>query len=159
MKKSVLMLALGTLLLGSCASYQNSAPLMGIHSNSINTYVAADLDYANAKRVEGTVEKKTLFWFIPLVKNGNKTLQSSNRYTNFNKTERQALYRAKSSSDVDIILEPEFETEKHSWFFGIFKKSTVKVKGWGINLKGIKEDESHNQNIQLQMPSQGVLPF
>ena len=130
--------------------------MMGLHSNNVNTYVAADLDYANAKKVEATVQKKTLFWIIPLIKNGDKTLMTSNRYASFNKTERQALYRAKKDAGVDIILDPEFEKESHSWFLGIFKKKTVKVKGWGINVKGFKEDENHIINGQRSMP---VKPF
>ena len=158
MKKSIFMLAFGSLLLGSCASYQSTAPLMGVHSNNVNTYVAADLDYANAKKVEATVEKKTVLWFIPLIKNGNKTLKSSNRYTSLSKTESQALYRAKNEAGVDMILDPEFETETHSWFFGIFKKASVKVKGWGINVKGIKEDENHLENGQRSVPVR-TLPF
>lgn len=124
----------------SCASYEKSAPVMGVTSNNINTYVAADLDYDGAKKVEGVVDTRTLFGFIQLTRNGNKTLKSANRYKGIDKREAQALYRAKENSKVDIILEPEFEKEKHSYFFGAYKATTTKVKGWGVNIKGIKED-------------------
>ncbi len=143
-------MGLGAMLLASCASYQKTAPIMGVQSNNINTYVAADLDYANAKKVGATLNTQTVLWVIPLVKNGNKTFKSSNRYNNLSKSESQALYLAKQNSGADIILEPEFETEKHSWFFGIFKKSSVKVTGWGINVKGIKEDSNRLPNAQLE---------
>lgn len=113
---------------------------MGIGGNSINTYVAAELDYENAKRIEGTIETQTLFGFN-LIFNGNKTIKSTNRYKGLNKRESQALYKAKSEANVDIILEPEFETESHSWFLGIYRTSKTKVKGWGINVKSIKEDK------------------
>lgn len=138
--KVVAALSVTTLMFTSCASYQKTAPVMGVGDNVIATYVAADLDYANAKKVEGTVETKTLFGFIQLNKNGNKTLKSSNRYRGLGKREAQALYRAKESSNVDIILEPEFDKEKHSYFFGLYKTSVTKVTGWGVNIKGIKED-------------------
>ncbi len=114
---------------------------MSFGSNNINTYVEADLDYVNAKKVEGSVNTSTLFGFIQLKRNGNKTLKSVNRYKGLSKSESQALYRAKENADVDVILEPEFETEKHSWFFGAFRESSTKVKGWGVNIKGIKKDE------------------
>lgn len=114
---------------------------MGLNSGRINTYVEADLDYANAKKVEGAVNTSTLFGFIELKKNGNKLLKSSNRYKGLTKRESQALYRAKESSQVDVILEPEFESEKHSWFFGAYKETSTKVTGWGVNMKGIKEDK------------------
>ncbi len=144
--------------LSSCASYSSSAPVMGIKANSINTYVEADLDYANAKRVRGSVESKTLFWVIPLIRNGNKTMLVSNRYNSFSKSERQALYRAKQAFDVDIILEPEFEKESHSWFFGIYKKQNVSVKGWGVKMKGIKEDKHDGgKNIVETNLSRGLL--
>ncbi|MCH5178426.1 MAG: hypothetical protein J1F13_01990 [Prevotellaceae bacterium] len=132
----------GLLVMGfaSCASYQKEAAIMSIGGNSINTYVAADIDYANAKQVAGSINTRTVLWFIQLERNGNKTLKSVNRYRNLSKTEAQALYRAKQDGDVDIILEPEFDTEKHSWFFGIYKTSKTQVKGWGVNIKGLKED-------------------
>ena len=125
----------------SCAVYQKEAAIMSLGNNNINTYVEADLDYANAKKVEGTVNTATLFGFIALERNGNKLLKSANRYKGLSKRESQALYRAKESSQVDVILEPEFESEKHSWFFGAYKTSVTKVKGWGVNIKGIKEDK------------------
>ena len=114
---------------------------MSLGNNNINTYVEADLDYENARKVEATVNTATLFGFIQLERNGNKILKSANRYKGLTKREAQALYRAKEKSNVDIILEPEFETEKHSWCLGIFKTSLTKVKGWGVNIKGIKQDK------------------
>ena len=68
-----------------CATYQKTAPVMGVQSNNINTYVAADLDYANAKKVEATINTKTALWIIPLIKNGKKTFKSSNRYSGLSK--------------------------------------------------------------------------
>ncbi|NPD93201.1 hypothetical protein [Xylanibacter muris] len=130
-----------TMSFSSCAMYQKEAAIMSFGSNNINTYVEADLDYVNAKKVEGSVNTSTLFGFIQLKRNGNKTLKSVNRYKGLSKSESQALYRAKENADVDVILEPEFETEKHSWFFGAFRESSTKVKGWGVNIKGIKKDE------------------
>lgn len=128
----------------SCASYQKTAPLMGVTNNSINTYAAADIDYESAQRVTAEINTQTIFG-IPLIKNGNRTLKSTTRYRNIGKREAQALYLAKEQSGADIILEPEFEKEKHSWFFGAFKKSKTIVKGWGVKVKGIKEDK-HNAN-------------
>lgn len=127
--------------LTSCASYQKEAAIMSLGNNHINTYVEADLDYANARKVEGTVNTKTLFGFIQLERNGNKLLKSANRYKGLSKRESQALYRAKESSSVDVILEPEFESEKHKWFFGAYTTTSTKVKGWGVNIKGIKRDQ------------------
>lgn len=143
MKKVLLKVFCAGLLVASitsCASYTKEAPIMGIGGNSINTYVAADLDYANAKKVEATVNTRTVLGFIQLERNGNKTMKNTNRYKGLTKSERQALYRAKENSNFDIILDPEFEKETHSWFFGAYRTSTTKVKGWGIDIKGIKED-------------------
>lgn len=116
---------------------------MSLGSN-LNTYVEAEIDYASAKKVEATVNTATLLGFIQLERNGNKTLRSANRYKGLTKRQSQALYRAKENSGVDIILEPEFESERHSWFFGAYRTSKTKVKGWGVNVKGIKEDKHQN---------------
>lgn len=143
-KKMILGAFVASLLVTSCASYQKTAPVLGVTNNGINTYVEADLDYDHVKKVEGVVETKTLFG-IPLTHNGRKLLKSTNRYKGLDKRESQALYRAKESAGVDLILEPEFEKEKHSYFFGAYKSSYTKVKGWGVNIKGIKKD-SHFKN-------------
>ena len=79
---------------------------MSLGNNNINTYVEAELDYENAKKVQASVNTATLFGFIQLERNGNKTLKSANRYKGLTKREAQALYRAKENADVDIILEP-----------------------------------------------------
>ena len=130
----------------SCASYQKEAAIMSLGNNNINTYVEAELDYVNAKKVQASVNTSTLFGFIQLERNGNKTLKSANRYKGLNKREAQALYRAKENANVDIILEPEFETEKHSWFLGLYRTSSTKVRGWGVNIKGIKYDQHGTPN-------------
>lgn len=130
-----------TMSFSSCAMYQKEAAIMSLGNNNINTYVEADLDYANAKKVQASVNTATLFGFIQLKRNGNKTLKSANRYKGLSKPEGQALYRAKENADVDVILEPEFEKEKHSWFFGAYRTTLTKVKGWGVNIKGIKRDQ------------------
>lgn len=137
--------AFAILLLSSCASYTKESALMGIKGNSINTYVAADLDYEGAKKVEGVVDTET-FLGIALVRNGKKLLESTTSYGYLTKAEKQALYRAKESGKVDLILDPVFETEKHSYFFGAYKKRRVKVTGWGVNVKGIKEDKHGRSN-------------
>lgn len=112
--------------------------------NHLNTYVEADIDYASAKPVQASVNTATLFGFIQLERNGKKYLNSANRYKGLTKRQSQALYRAKENSGVDLILEPEFESEKHSWFFGAYRTTSTKVKGWGVNIKGIKEDTHQN---------------
>lgn len=145
MKKKMLLGAfVASLLMTSCASYEKTAPIMGVTGNTINTYVEADLDYEHAKKVEGVIETAS-FLGISLTRNHCKLLKSSNRYKGLDKREAQALYRAKESGNVDIILEPEFEKEKHSYFFGAYKTGSVKVKGWGVNIKGIKKD-THFKN-------------
>ena len=160
MNKNIALLGLGAILLASCASYQKTAPIMSVQGNNINTYVAADLDYENAKKVEATINTKTVLWVIPLIKNGNKTIKSTNRYNNLTKSESRALYQAKEESGADIILGPEFEKEHHSWFFGIYRTSTTKVKGWGVKVKGIKEDVNNGAvNMQYEPRKRAPLGF
>lgn len=127
----------------SCASYTKDAALMQIQNNTIETAVAADLDLENAKIVTADVNKQILFGFINLDQDRtNKALHNVNRYKGLNKLERVALYKATENSDVDVILEPTFVTEKHSWFFGVYKTRRVSVKGWGVKIKGLKEGKA-----------------
>ncbi|MDE5561706.1 MAG: hypothetical protein K2J00_07925 [Bacteroidaceae bacterium] len=158
MKNSKGLLVAGVMAMAftSCAHYTVDGPVMGISSNSINTYVAADLDYKSAKRISADVETKKLFGFINLSRNGDKQLTNTNRYKGLSKPERQALYRAKVNNNVDIIMEPEFTVEKHSWFFGAYKTRKVNVKGWGVNMKGIKEDAHGQTNCTGEFNQSGI---
>lgn len=119
---------------------------MAIGGNNIVTNVKADLDYQGAKKINGQATSTRVLWIFSHTPNGNKQLKSSNKYKGLNKTENVALYRAKKSADVDIVLEPEFETEVKSFFFGIFKKTKVTMTGWGINIKNFKEGTPAEQN-------------
>ena len=123
----------------SCAVYKTSAPIIPIDGVA-NTYLEADLDYSSAKKVEGVVKTHTLFGFIQLTKNGHKYLKSTSLYHHVSDAESQALYRAKTDGQVDLIVNPEFEEEKHCYLFGAYRTSKVKVTGWGMNVKGIKQD-------------------
>lgn len=126
--------------ISSCASYQKEAAVMSMDSH-LNTYLEADVDYSSTKPIQATVNTATLFGFIQLKRNGHKYFHSANRYKGLTKRQSQALYRAKEDSGADIIAEPEFEMEKHSWFFGAYTKTSTKVKGWGLKVNGIKEDK------------------
>lgn len=136
--KKLCLAALTVSLFCSCASYRTSAPLQSISSNEISTYAEADIDYSTAKKVTATIETSSIFG-IPTISNGNKTLKSSNHYRGLSKRESQALYRAKKEYGVDMILDPEFESEKHSYFLGLVKRGKTTVNGWGVKVKGIKD--------------------
>lgn len=128
----------GVALLASCASYQQTASMAG-YDPTIKTNVVADLDMNNTKPVTATIKTKTLFWVIPLVLNGHKYTKTGNGYRYMNLREQQALYKATKDANVDLILNPEFTSESHSYFFGIFKKTSTTVKGTGVNVKGLRQ--------------------
>ena len=113
--------------------------MLAIGANCVNTYIKAELDYQNARPIEAEINIRK-FLGMNLVYNEDKRFVSSNRYKGFGKYESQALYKAIEENDVDIVIEPRFETDTHCWLFGIFKQCNIKVKGWGMNIKGFKED-------------------
>lgn len=127
----------------SCTSVKQTAPVMAIGSNNIVTSVKADLDYANVKKIQGSATTHRVLWIFKHTVNGSKQLKSNNKYKGLNRTESTALYRAKAAADVDVILEPQFETETKSYFFGIYKRTKVKATGWGTNIKSFKDGTPH----------------
>lgn len=130
--------AIAVVAFSSCASVRETAPIIGPADKMLDLNVSTTiLDLENAKRVEAEVTKTTTFG-IPSYSDDNKTITSSIRYKGIDKCEGRALYKAKNEAGVDVILEPEFTTEKHKWFFGMFAKKIVTVKGWGVNIKGFK---------------------
>lgn len=127
------------LLLSSCATYQQSSQILKSKKNRVTIDVEANLDLQHMKKVSAEVEQKVVFWFIPLIFNRDKALYSSNESQYYNEYERMALYRAKSDANVDIVLLPEFEVEKHSWFLGFYRTYQVKLTGWGTNIKSFEK--------------------
>ena len=144
----LMMFALVTCL-ASCSSVKQTAPIMAIGGNNITTNVKADIDYDGIKKVQGSASTTRVLWIFKHTPNGGKKISSNNRYRGLSTTENVALYRAKQSADVDLILEPEFETYTKSYFFGIYKKTEVKVKGWGANIKGFKEGPVPNNVVKF----------
>ena len=123
----------------SCTSVKSTTPVMAIGSNNIITNVKADLDYDGVKKINGEATTHRVLWIFGHTPGGNRQISANNKYKGLNKAERTALYRAKNAGDVDMVLEPEFDTETKSYFFGIYKKTNVKVKAWGANIKGFQD--------------------
>ena len=151
--KHIFKLFLFAALLGvmtSCGTSKTAtAPIMAIGSNNIITNVKADLDYNNIKKIEGEATVNRILWIFSHTPKGAAQLQSNNKYKGLNKTQTTALYRAKTAANVDVVLEPEFTTETKSYFFGIFKKTKVKMTGWGANIKGFQDGTpSENQCVE-----------
>lgn len=132
----------------SCTSTKQTAPVMAIGGNNIVTNVKADLDYKGAKKINGTATTHRVLWIFSNTSNGNKQLKSNNKYKGLNKTESVALYRAKTAADVDIVLEPEFETTTSTYFLGIYKKTNVKMTGWGVNIKGFSDGTPMENHVE-----------
>ncbi len=126
-------------LASSCTSVRQTAPVMAIGGNSITTNVKADIDYAGVKKIQGNATTHRVLWIFGWTSNGNKSLKANNRYKGLKGGESVALYRAKTAADCDLVLEPEFETESKSYFFGIYKRTKVKATGWGANIKGFRD--------------------
>lgn len=134
--------------MASCTSVKQTAPVLAIGGNNIITSVKADIDYDGIKKIQGKATTHRVLWIFNHTVNGAKTVKSNNLYKGLNKSESTALYRAKNAADVDIVLEPQFETEVKTYFFGIYKRTDVKLTGWGANIKGFRENPSYiNGNV------------
>lgn len=156
MKKLLGFVAIVALFLAtSCSAVKETAPVMAIGSNNIITNVKADVDYQGATKIKGSATTHRVLWIFKHTANGNKMLKANNRYKGLGNTESVALYRAKKAADVDLVLEPQFETETHSYFFGIYKKTTVNMSGWGANIKGFK-DASPEFNRSVEFGSSSI---
>ena len=131
--------AMAMVIAPSCTSVKSTTPIMAVGSNNVITNVKAELDYDGIKKINGEAVTHRILWIFGHTPGGNKQISSNNKYKGLNKAERTALYRAKNAADVDMILEPEFETETKSYFFGIYKKTKVKAKELGANIKGFKD--------------------
>lgn len=131
----------------SCSSVKQTAPVMAIGGNNIKTNVKADIDYDGVKKISGEATTKRVLWIFSKTTNGG-TIKASNHYKDLNYTENVALYKAKTAADADIVLEPQFETKTKTYFLGIYKKTDVKVTGWGAKIKGFQEGPVSNDVVR-----------
>ena len=127
-----LICVISVLAFSSCASYRTSAPIVGYDSYGIRADVQAELDPASLKDVSVTMKKNYIFWIIPMNFSKDKTLLSANHYpiasnpfSLIGDLQGKALYKAKINNSADLILNPEFEIERHSWFLGFLRKNSV----------------------------------
>lgn len=141
-------------MMASCSSVKQTAPVMAIGGNNITTNVKANIDYAGIKKIKGEASTTRVLWIFKHTPNGGKKISANNRYKGLSNTENVALYRAKTAADCDIVLEPQFETYTRSYFFGIYKKTEVKVKGWGANIKSFEEGNVPNDVVNFS--SRGI---
>lgn len=122
-----------------CASYHQTGDVVN-SDIVIKSHVNMVLDLENAKPVSATVKRNTAFGISST--NYRTTLDDGTSAvfgSGMSKLKKRALAKAKIEGNVDVILEPEYTTESHSYFFGLFKKKICTVKGYGVNVKGFKE--------------------
>ncbi len=140
----ILLCAVTAYALSSCAVYRDTTPIVGYNSYGIKADVTAELDPTSIKDVTITMKRNYILWFIPLQRNKNKILLSSNHYpigrpySSIGELQGMALYKAKVNNNADLILDPQFEIEHHSYFFGFYRKNEVRLNAKTVNVKEIK---------------------
>lgn len=144
----VMALCMLVVLATGCTSVRQTAPVMAIGGNNIISNVKADIDYKNVEKITGDAVNHRVLWIFNHTPNGNKQLKANNKYKGLNKCESVALYRAKAGANVDMVLEPQFETETNSYFFGIYKKTQVHMTGWGANIKGFSDGTPNSNRVE-----------
>ncbi len=139
MKKiSLFVVALFAIMLTSCASYQQTGAVEE-SCISMSTDLEMVLDLDNVVPVTATVKTTKNFGFKS---SDYKTVLDDGTSSLFGGTstiKRRALAKAKEAAGVDVILEPQYKIEKHSYFFGLFGSETCTVTGFGAKVKGFKK--------------------
>ena len=136
MKAKKLLTILGlSFILMSCASYNQTAPVVS-YQGTLTNLVKPILDLSSGRNISGTEATTSIFCFII---GGSKKTLSSDNYRGLTPYESRAMYKALSASGYDMILNPQFYTESHSYFFGVYRTKEVKVTGFGVKIKGYEE--------------------
>ena len=134
MMAGLMILAMG------CKSVRQTGAVFEYGNEPVRTYVKANLDLENATPVEGKVD---FAYFLGIrTKGGGGTFTgkqlNSHKYST---AESRVLYNVMSQSGADVILNPKFYEEKHSWCFGLYRTKTIKVKGYATKIKNFENDK------------------
>lgn len=149
-----LMFAVVAVALASCSSSRDTGKIADFSKIKAQTdVVRGDLDLNVANKVEGVA---TCWYVGPIrVSGDNKTYEDlSNSQSDAlfgffggkkaSIVERTALCNAMQGTDYDVVVNPTYQSEKHSWFFGLVRKQKCKAKGFGAKFKNLYQVETIN---------------
>lgn len=135
----ILMMAGLVVLATGCKSIRQTGAVMEYGDEPVRTYVKANLDVDNVTPVEGKVNFAWVFGIR--TKGGGGTFTGHKLQSNkYSKAESRVLYDVMSKSGADVILNPKFYEEKHSWCFGLYRTKIIKVKGYAAKIKNFENE-------------------
>jgi hypothetical protein len=88
------------------------------------------------------------------IQNGNSgllggLLSFGKSFSKSEKVKSAAVYNAIKDSDVDIIINPQFETQTTPILFGLFKTYKVKVKAYDGKIKDIYQEKLETKGYDI----------
>lgn len=146
MKKLKLFAAAGLtlLLMSSCSSTSKSGIIAPMDARMVpSKEIKADLDLDGETQVTGN---STMWYFLGFrVTGGNKYFENLYEKRSLlggrtSKAQSCAMYDALEKGDYDMIVNPQYINETHSFLFGLIKRYDVLVKGYGAKIKKVYQE-------------------
>lgn len=135
------------LFMASCSSYTKTgvvSPLVGTTVNAES--LKADIDF-NQQKITGESKLTYLFGFIKL-SGGNKLYEDGTTKSvklpfvgsKMSRAKKAAMYDALDGTDYDLVANPQYKNEVHSYLFGLIKNYKSTVNGYGGKIKKIYQE-------------------
>lgn len=154
---NIMIVALFSLGFSSCATMSKtgaSAPFAytEVHPNEIR----ANLDFNTSEKVQGTVKVGYLFGIK--VSGGREyaeVLSSNNSKSIFGlrgkRIRSMAMAKALHGTDYDMIINPQYETQRKKVLFGLFTRYTMTVKGYGAKVNKLYQTDSPSETKDIPL--------
>lgn len=126
----------------SCATLSKTANIAdGVNSDIIINPITANVDLETASAVSG--ESKSVYFFIFRLKGDNKFVETPDKKSFWGRREEKcrnaAVYNALDLMKYDVLVQPKYTSEIHSYLFGLIKSYKIFVDGYGAKIQNLKQ--------------------
>lgn len=146
MKLMSLVMILASLALVGCSTTTKKSQSTGNMDVRVTSDLNADLDIDMSKKIQGVATHKVLFGFIPLKASKNYAEgvvydggESSFLGGDVEAVKSAAAFNAVVPAKADVLVAPQYVIRVESTLFGLYKKVTAQVSGYGARIRNIRQ--------------------
>ena len=139
-----MVLGVMVVLMSSCASTSRTGVIAPMEAEVIPVKeIKADIDLNGNQQVTGNAKQ----WYVAgiRVSGGNTYFENlSEKRSMFggrtSKAQASAMYDALQDGGYDMLVNPQYVNNIHSYFFGLVKRYDVTVKDYGAKIKSVHQE-------------------
>lgn len=148
MKLMSTFLVLFSFMMVGCSTTTNKSQNVGGHEVKVTSELNADLDVDTSKKIQGVATHKVLFGFLDIKSSKNYAdgvVYDGGESSSFifggdiERVKAAAAFNAVVPAKADVLVAPQYVIRVESVLFGLYKKVTAQVTGYGARIRSIRQ--------------------